>query len=298
MGTIRAGGIQIDYEQRGAPGDPAFLLLRGLSTQRIHWPDALLDGLVARGFRVVCPDNRDVGLSQKFDADGMPDVMGAMALLAAGRPVAVPYTLADMAGDAIALLDALEIERGHLMGISMGGMIAQHVAARSGERIASLTSIMSSSGRDGLPPATPEAMAALLAQPDDPSSRLSVIENSVKTQRVIGSPGYPADESLLRERAGRAYDRCHHPAGAARQMLAVLADGSRVELLRKIDVPTLVIHGEADPLVPIECGRDTAQHIPDAAFHSIPGMGHDLPLELVDTLVDRLATHAHAADAQ
>jgi pimeloyl-ACP methyl ester carboxylesterase len=298
MVAIRSNGITLDYEERGAPEAPAFLLLRGLGTQRIHWPDTLLDGLVARGFRVVCPDNRDVGLSEKFDAAGAPDLVGAMGRIARGEPVAAPYTLSDMAADGVGLLDALGISRAHLAGISMGGMIAQHVAARSGECLHSVASIMSSSGAPELPPASPQAMAALMSQPEDPSSRGSVIEHSLKVQRAIGSPGFPSEDSLLRERAARAYDRCHHPEGTARQMLAVVTDGSRVELLRKIEVPALVIHGEDDPLVPIECGRDTASHVSGAEFQSIPGMGHDIPLQLVDTLVERLATHALAVAAR
>ena len=297
MTRIRANGIEIDYEERGAPRNPAFVLLRGLGTQRIHWPDALLDGLAAEGFRVITPDNRDVGLSQKFDASGTPDVATAMGRLARGEPLDLPYGLRDMAADVVGLLDALDIEHTHLMGMSMGGMIAQHVAARSGERLWSLTSIMSSSGAPELPAATPEAMAALLSQPEDPSSRESVIDNSVRVQQTIGSPGYPTGESVLRARAAAAYDRCHHPAGTTRQFLAVGGDGSRVELLRKVDVPTLVIHGEDDPLVPIEAGRDTARHVRGARFHPIPGMGHDLPLALVDTYVGLLAAHARAAVA-
>ena len=295
MVAIRANGITLDYEERGAPDAPVFLLLRGLGTQRIHWPESLLDGLAAQGLRVIYPDNRDVGLSQKFDGFGTPNLLDAMTRAAKGESVDTAYTPADMAADVVGLLDALGIERAHLAGISMGGMIAQHVAARSGERLMSVASIMSSSGAPGLPPARPEAMAALMSQPAD-SSRESVIENGLKVQRAIGSPGYPTEESVLRERAGRAYDRCHHPPGVARQMLAVVTDGSRVELLRKITVPMLVIHGEDDPLVPIKCGRDTAKHVPGSTFQSISGMGHDVPLALVDTLVERLVTHARSAD--
>ncbi|MGH0030862.1 MAG: alpha/beta fold hydrolase [Myxococcota bacterium] len=295
MPCVQVGGIEIDYAERGDAAAPAFVLLRGLGTQRIHWPDPLLEGLADRGFRVITPDNRDVGGSQKFEAAGMPDVAGAMARLARGEPVDVPYGLPDMAADVVGLLDALGVERAHLMGMSMGGMVAQHVAARSGERLHSLTSVMSSSGAPDVPPAKPEAMAALLAQPEDPSSRESVVDHNVWVQRTIGSPGYPTDEAVLRERAAAAYDRCHYPVGVARQFLAVLADGSRVDLLRKIDVPTLVIHGEDDPLVPLEGGRSTAEHVRGARLHTIPGMGHDLPLALVDVYVELLSEHARSA---
>jgi pimeloyl-ACP methyl ester carboxylesterase len=295
MPTARANSIDVDYAQFGPADAPALVLVRGLGTQRIMWPEKLLAGLVDRGLRVITPDNRDVGHSTKLDAAGTPDVAAVLRAMADGAASPSPYSVADMASDVVGLLDALEVERAHVMGISMGGMIVQHLAASHGERLVSMTSVMSSSGAPGLPAATPEAMAALMSAPSDPNSRDSVIENSVASQKVFGSPGYPTSDEDLRAAAGRAYDRCHHPAGVARQMAAVMADNGRFELLEQVRVPTLVLHGEADPLIPIECGRDTAQRIAGARFHSFEGMGHDLPSGLLPQLVEVIADHTQRA---
>ena len=286
MPVARANGIEIDYAQGGSPDAPVMLLIRGLGTQRTQWPDSLVEGLVATGLRVITPDNRDVGGSTKFDSAGLPDLAAAIA--GSGSP---PYAVADMALDLVGLLDALEIERAHVMGISMGGMIVQHLAASHADRLLSMTSVMSSSGAPGLPSGTPEAMTALMSQPDDPTSRESVIDNSVATQKVIGSPGYSTPDAELREMFGRAYDRCYHPAGVARQLAAVMADTQRFERLSEIRVASLVIHGEDDPLIPIACGRDTAERIDKAHFHAVPGMGHDVPVGLVPTLLELLVDH-------
>jgi pimeloyl-ACP methyl ester carboxylesterase len=302
MTTIRANGIDLDYAdyadstETGDSDAPALVLIRGLGTQRIQWPDELIDGLVERGLRVLCHDNRDIGLSQYFSEAGVPDIAGALAKLARGESVDAAYSLADMAEDVIGLLDALEIERAHVAGISMGGMIVQHLAASHGERLLSATSIMSSSGGPGLPAATPEAMQALMSSPDKPGDRESVIEHGVRTRKIIASPGYPTDDDTMREAIARTYDRSYRPDGVARQMLAVLCDTGRSEMLAGISVPTLVIHGEDDPLVPIECGRDTAARIPGAHFEPIPGMGHDIPVGLASALVELIADHAKRAE--
>lgn len=295
MVAIGANGISIDVDDTGGRDSAALVLIRGLGTQRILWPPPLVDGLVDRGFRVVCFDNRDVGLSEKIDGSG-PEVAAAVAAMLRGEPVEPYYTLDDMALDTIAVLDACEIEAAHVVGISMGGMIAQLLAANHAPRVRSLTSIMSSSGNPALPPPTPEAMEALLSQPADPTDRGSVVAHSIRTQKAIGGRGYPASDAELRDRAERSFDRCHHPAGPMRQLMAVFSSGSRVELLKRIAVPSLVIHGDDDPLVPLEAGRDTARQIPGAELHTIPGMGHDLAPGLVEILVEAIAQHVDESE--
>jgi pimeloyl-ACP methyl ester carboxylesterase len=241
-------------------------------------------------------DNRDVGLSTKFDSAGIPNVMELMQQSAAGAPLDVPYTLDDMADDAAGLLDALGLESAHVCGASMGGMIAQTLAIRHGKRLRSLVSIMSSTGNPSLPPAKPEAMAVLMTPP--PIDRAGSLDAAVRTWRTIGSPGFPFDEARIRERAGRFYDRSFYPQGIARQLAAILAHGSRVEKLSKVSAPTLVIHGAADPLVPIEGGRDTARAIPGAELLVIEGMGHDLPEGAWPQLVGAISEHTAKAEAR
>lgn len=284
------GDVQIEVESRGPEDAPAFLLIRGLSTQLIHWPESLLESFVEAGFRVVVFDNRDCGLSGKFEAYGTPEIGDLLA----GR-VDPPYRLADMALDAVGVLDALGIERAHVAGISLGGMVAQHLASSHGDRFLSVTSIMSSSGAPGLPAAKPEAMEALTSRPSDPTDREVVIQHGMRTQRLIASPDYPPSETELRSYFERGYDRCYCPDGSARQMAAVLADGSRVERLRTVDLPFLVVHGTEDPLIPIECGEDTARHVPGARFESVAGMGHDVTEANAGLLSKLLFEHARKA---
>ena len=295
MAQLEANGIQLEVEDRGDASAPAILLIRGLGTQLVQWPQSFLAGLEREGFRTVSFDNRDVGLSQKLDRMGVPDFGELLRTLAVGGKVRVPYLIDDMAADCIGVLDELGIERAHLFGISMGGMIAQTVAARYPARTRSLISVMSTSGDPSLPQATPEAMAVLMSRPSDPTDRECVIEHGLVGRRVIGSPGHPDDDATIREVLGRAYDRCYYPEGVVRQMAAVRASGSRVALLREITAPTLVIHGSDDPLIPVEGGRDTARRIPGAALEVIEGMGHDLPGALVPRLVALTAEHAHKA---
>jgi pimeloyl-ACP methyl ester carboxylesterase len=293
---VVANGVRIECRVEGDAKAPAILLIRGLGTQMSQWPVTFTDGLCAAGLRVVRFDNRDVGLSQKFDAAGVPDIAKAVAAMRAGETPVVPYTLDAMAADCIGVLDALEIGRAHVLGISMGVMIAQLVAARHPDRTRSLISVMSSSGHPSVPPGRPEAMAVLTSQPDRPGERSSVIEHGLAGRRVIGSPGYRDPDDTVRAELGVAFDRCHHPAGVARQLAAVIAAGSRAELLARIRVPTLVIHGTDDPLVQPEGGRDTARRIPQASLELIPGMGHDIPQGLVRRLVDLVAEHTRKAD--
>jgi pimeloyl-ACP methyl ester carboxylesterase len=287
MPRAHANGIEIEYDSFGDPGAPAVLLIMGLGAQMILWDEAFCAALVERGFHVVRFDNRDVGLSTKLDHAGKPSVLAAMEAMRAGKPLDAPYLLADMADDAVALLDALGIERVHVVGASMGGMIAQTIAIRHPARVQSLTSIMSTTGDPDLPNPTPEAMRALLTP--SPGERAAYIEHAVAAVRVLGSPGFPFDEKAVRSRAARSYDRSFHPAGFARQMVAVWASGSRTAALASVRVPALVIHGDADPLIPVAAGRATAAAIQGAALMVIEGMGHDLPRPVWDRIADAIA---------
>jgi pimeloyl-ACP methyl ester carboxylesterase len=286
MPTARSNGIEIEYEVIGPPGNRPLLLVMGLGTQMIHWDDELCAQLVTRGHRVVRFDNRDVGCSTKLDGDGPPNVLAAMAAASRGAGVEAPYRLSDMAADAAGLLDALGIESAHVAGASLGGMIAQTLALEHPARVRTLTSIMSTTGHPDLPTATPDAAAALF-QPVPPD-REGNIERAVRVFRAIGSPGFPFDEARVRARAARAYDRCFHPAGVARQMIAIVASGSRRDALRGLRTPTLVVHGADDPLIPLACGLDTAESIPGAELLIVEGMGHDLPRPVWPRLVDAI----------
>jgi pimeloyl-ACP methyl ester carboxylesterase len=294
IGQTTANGISITYEDKGPRDAPVILLVMGLGGQLTLWPDEFVDALNDRGFRTIRYDNRDVGLSTRFDAAGVPNLKWMFVKAAIGLPVRGAYGLADMAADGMALLDALGVERAHIVGASMGGMIAQHIAARYPDRVLSLTSIMSTTGNRRLPRARKEAMQVLANRPmgGDPEE---MIAYSVRAARVIGSPGYPAEEDRLQRRVRADYERGFYPQGVARQMAAIVADGDRRAMLKGVKAPTLVIHGEDDPLVPLAGGRDTAASIAGARLMTIPGMGHDLPLALVDTLTGAIAEHARDA---
>jgi pimeloyl-ACP methyl ester carboxylesterase len=262
----------------------------GLGAQLTLWPDALCEKLTAKGFRVIRYDNRDVGLSTKFDAAGPPDM--AQIFAGAAKPA---YTLDDMAADAVGLLDALKIDTAHIVGASMGGMIAQLIAANHPEKTLSLTSIMSTTGNPAVPPATPEAMAALTTRlpPDSPME--AMIDNAVKTLTVIGSPAHDYDTTEERDRVRRSLHRSIYPAGFARQMAAIVANGDRREKLKGVTAPTVVIHGEVDPLVNLEGGKDTAASIEGAELIVVPGMGHDLPPFVLDQVTAEVARVASRA---
>lgn len=292
MARVQADGIELEAEVRGDTGAPALLLVRGLGTQMCQWPESLLESLLARGFRVICFDNRDVGLSDKLDARGRPSLSEVAQAVARGEPPDVPYTLGDMADDAIAVLDHFGVERGHIAGISLGGMIVQHAAARHADRLASAVSVMSTSGVPGLPPPTKAALDALYSTPEDPDDRESVIRHSIEGQRAFQGKAFRRSEAELRAYYETAYDRCHHPEGLARQMIAVTADGSRADLLAGIRIPFHVIHGSDDPLIPAECGRDTAERVPGARFERIEGLGHDVSPAAGPVLAERIARFA------
>ena len=289
MARAKANGIEIEYETFGSRTDPALLLIMGLGAQLTLWPETICEGLAAQGFFVVRYDNRDVGLSTDFDAWGMPDLMGAFAKLMKGETVDAPYLLSDMAADATGLLDALEIDRAHMVGGSMGGMIAQVIAATYPQRTRSLVSIMSTSGRPGLPLGKPEALAMLSAQPEG-TDREQLIAHGLKLRTVISGPGYPTEPAAMRALVERNIDRRYYPPGAARQYLAIMASGPRVDLLKTVTVPTLVLHGEDDPLLPVECGRDVAALVPGAKIETFPGWGHDVPEQMVPKLVSSISS--------
>jgi pimeloyl-ACP methyl ester carboxylesterase len=294
MAQVTANGIRIEYDEHGDKNAPPLLLVMGLGAQMTLWPQELVDALVDRGFRVIRYDNRDIGLSHKMEGAKAPGIVKLMLLSKLRMTPKVPYTLADMADDGVGLLDALGIDKAHIVGASMGGMIAQHIAFSHPERVLTLTSIMSTTGNRKLPQATREAMTALTKRPASMDEDV-LVEHGVKVANAIGSPGYRSDPDTLRERSRALIKRSFYPQGMPRQLAAIIADGDRRERLQSVTAPTLVIHGEADPLVPLAGGQDTAAHIKGARLKTIPGMGHDLPLELVDEIADAIAEHAKGA---
>ncbi len=299
MPQIKANGLAFEYESFGSTQDPAILLIMGFSAQMTLWPIELCEGLASRGYRVVRFDNRDVGLTQKLEHAGVPNVMEAFGKVAAGQPIESPYKLADMAADAAGILDALSLKDAHIVGASMGGMIAQLVALNHPAKVRSLTSIMSSTGRPGLPPGKPEAMAVLTAAPAN-LERETRIAHAMKIWRTIGSqPVYAADDLELRKMAEREVDRTpYYPQGMSRQLVAVLSSPPRHEMLKNVKAPTLVIHGADDPLVNVEAGKDTAASIPGARLKLIPGMGHDFTAKLVPVFLREISDFVAEVDAR
>jgi pimeloyl-ACP methyl ester carboxylesterase len=275
-------GIELAYERFGDASDPPLLLVMGLATQMLGWPDEFCAQLAGRQLFVVRFDNRDIGLSTHLHHAPPPDVPAALM----GATSSAAYTLADMARDTVGLLDRLGVESAHVVGASMGGMIAQTLAIEHPERVRTLTSIMSTTGDPRVGGASDEALGALLAPPA--RDRAEAIERTVAAYRVIGSPGYELDESALRERAGLSFDRGYDPAGVGRQLVAILASGDRTERLRRLRLPALVIHGSDDPLVRPSGGRATAAAIPGAELVELDGMGHDLPRALWPKIIDRI----------
>ena len=290
MPRARANGIELEYDTFGRPSDPTLLLIMGFGAPMILWREEFCELLAARGLYVVRFDNRDCGLSTKLDHLAVPpdlESVGRAGL--AGEPVPAPYQLSDMAADAVGLLDALRVERAHVAGASMGGMIAQTLALEHPQRVRTLISIFSTIGAADMPPPKPEALEALLSPVA--TEREAAIERGLAMSRVLGSPGYPFDEADERALLGRMFDRGVWPQGNARQLLAVMAASSRREKLGALRIPTLVIHGLEDPIIPVQAGRDTAAAIPGAELLEIEGMGHDLPRALWSMLVDAIAKH-------
>jgi pimeloyl-ACP methyl ester carboxylesterase len=283
-------GVEIVYETIGDASHPPLLLVMGLGMQLIHWDRELCEMLAERGFRVIRFDNRDAGRSTQIDAR-VPNLVRGMA----GVPIDAPYLLGDMADDAFGLLDHLGIEAAHVVGASMGGMIAQEMAIRRPERVLSLTSIMSTTGerRAGRPKLRVWSVVMRRA----PRGKEAYVDYFVRTFRMIGSKGFPVDEARIRAVAAASYERGHHPAGTGRQLAAIMASGDRTERLRELRVPTTVIHGTADPLVPFRGGRATAEAIAGAKLIAIPGMGHDLPRAVWPQVVDAIVETTERAGA-
>ena len=296
---IVANGINIEVEDSGVGLDsngkerPVVVLIMGLAMQLVAWPVPFVQALVDAGYRVIRFDNRDIGLSQHFDAAGTSNLLWAGLKMRLGIAVKSGYSLSDMALDTLGVMDALNIQRAHIVGVSMGGMIAQRVALAAPARVASLTSIMSTSGARSLPQAAPQVMRALLSRPASMSEQ-DIGDFYVKLLKVIGSPAFPVPEAEVRSRAYLAF-KSYHPQGINRQMMAIVADTGRAEALKNIQVPTLVIHGKADALVPFAHGQDTAKRIPRSQFVPIEGMGHDLPPGVVERLLGAMVPHFKAA---
>ena len=284
---LHVNQIEIEVEDTGEATRPAVLLIMGLGMQLIGWPDGFWQGLHAAGFRVIRMDNRDAGLSTSFDAAGVPNLLWAGMKHKFGWQQKPAYTLQDMAQDALGVLSALQVKRAHVVGVSMGGMIAQRVALTAPDNVASLTSIMSSSGAEGLPTADPEVLKKMFGKPSQPGLA-GALEHSLGLLQAIASPAFAQDAQAVRERVMAAMQRSYRPAGVARQTLAVMSDHARADLLKQLRVPTLVVHGKADPLVPYACGEDTARRIPGARLLGIEGMGHDLPPAVVARLLEAL----------
>jgi pimeloyl-ACP methyl ester carboxylesterase len=286
-----ANGIEIAYDEIGDPEGVPLLLMMGLATQLIHWDERFCRLLAERGYRVIRFDNRDIGHSTKVEDAPVPGT--AAMLLGLGEPA---YKLADLAADTAGLMDHLGIERAHLAGASMGGMVAQTLAIEHPERVLSLCSIMSTTGNRRLRLPRWRAFGTLMAKP--PRDRDGYADQAVRTFKVIGSPGFPMDEERFREMALAAYDRCFYPPGVARQLHAINCSGDRTRRLRSLRVPTLVIHGDGDPLIRPVAGRATARAIPDARLRIIEGMGHDLPPQVWPLIVEAIDANADRAQAR
>jgi pimeloyl-ACP methyl ester carboxylesterase len=294
-GTARSGELDIYYEDMGDPNDPAVLLIMGLGAQLLLWRKGFCEKLVNQGLRVIRYDNRDVGLSSKVSGQhsGAP-LLPRMVRSFFGRPSPAVYTLEDMADDGAALLDHLGIEEAHIVGASMGGMIAQVFAARHKVRTKTLAVIFSSNNQPVLPPPGPRQLTAILQRPKD-ATRDAIIENAIRVSRIIGSPGYPAPEERVRAEAIEGYDRSYYPAGVGRHFAAIMGSGSLLRYDREITAPTVVIHGKADKLMRPFGGRAIANAIRGARLVLFAGMGHELPEQLWDDVVGELKTTFAAA---
>jgi pimeloyl-ACP methyl ester carboxylesterase len=288
MPRAKSNGVELEYDTFGDPADPALVLIMGLGAQLIDWPEDFAREIAGHGFHVIRFDNRDIGLSTYLDELGLPDLV---ALLSSGEPA--PYTLTDLADDTAGLLDALDIDKAHIVGASMGGMIAQRLVLDHPDRVLSLTSIMSTTG-DRTVGATSEAALGMLTRPPA-ADRAGAIEASIDAWRLIGSTGFEITDEHLRDRATVLYDRAYHPAGSARQLASIITTADRTEGLRGVTVPTMVIHGEIDQLIDMSGGRAVAAAVPDAELLVVPGMGHDLPTGAWPQIVDAIVRTAKRA---
>ena len=298
MTQLKVNDLRIEYDTFGDEGAQPLLLIMGLGAQMTAWPPEFCNALAGHGHYVVRFDNRDIGLSTKFHGAKAPSRLRYVMNHIFHTGLKVPYTLDDMASDAAGVLDALDIESAHVVGASMGGMIAQLLTVGHPGRVTSLTSIMSSSGDPKLPTARPEVVKQLITKRPDTSDPEVMLEHTVRSLKLISSPGYPRSDAEWRELITASLARSFHPRGFLRQMAAIVADGSRVQRLATIVKPTLVIHGSDDPLVPVECGIDTARHIKGARLEVLEGMGHDIPPPLVDTLTSLIASHTRSSARQ
>lgn len=291
-GPLRRGGVEIDYAVHGPDAGEPLLLAMGLGMQRIAWPVSLLDAFARQGFRVISFDNRDIGLSTRYDQHGVPSLPGVITARLFGRRYHTPYRLPDLADDGVALLDHLGIARAHVLGISMGGMIAQHIAHRHAARVRTLTLMSTSSGRLGLPLPAPSVLKLMLSRPNSRVSVDAAIDYWVRLFGLIGSPAWPMSREDMERRARASLQRAPTGAGVSRQLAAIIADGDRSPLLRQVALPTLVLHGSADRMVPPAHGRQLASLIPGARLHTIRGWGHDLPDALSEEFATLIAAHA------
>ena len=294
MPNVKANGIRIEYDTFGDHASSPLMLIMGHSAQMIAWDEELCEEFVKKGFYVIRFDNRDAGLSSKMDDAPVPDIMDVYHLILQGEEIEAPYTLDDMADDAMGLLDALHIGKAHICGASMGGMIAQIMTIRHPHRVLSLISMMSTTGN-------PELSAPMTGNGNfqfkpSPRDREAYIDHAVEVCRLIGSPGFAFDEERVRGWLAKEYDRCFCPEGSVRQLLAILKGDNRKPELSKVTVPTLVIHGSHDPLVPVEWGKDTAEAVPGAELLVIKGMGHDLPRQIWPHIVEAIAANAKRAE--
>ncbi len=294
MPNVTANGIQIEYDTFGDSSTPALLLVAGNGAQMIFWEVEFCELFAKNGYFVIRFDNRDAGLSTKFEEAGIPDFPAAIKALMEGKPVESAYSLDDMADDAVGLLNALGIEKAHICGASMGGMIAQVISYRHPKHVLSLTSIMSTTGNPDLPQGEPETIATVIAPA--PEEREAYIEHNMNIWRRLWSPGFPFEEKRARTFIEKSYDRSYYPQGMARQNIAILVNGDRRPSLSTIKVPTLVIHGADDPLIPVEGGKNTARVIPGARLFIINGMGHDMPKGVWAEIVDAISQHAVKAN--
>ena len=294
MPTLTANGIQLAYETHGDPDAPPVLLIMGLGGQLTMWPDKLIEDLIAGGYRVIRFDNRDIGLSHHHTGEKPPKIIRQMILRRLGIKKKTPFTLLDMAQDTLGLIDALELERPHIVGISMGGMIGQHVAALTSEKVASFTALMTTTGNPKLPKPSRTVMQAMIRRGPPPETRGEIIDASVAAFGVIGTPGEDQNQNGMRDRITISYDRSYNPMGVARQMAAIVHAGDFRDYTRRVKAPTLVLHGSADPLVPIEGGQDIASIVPGAKMETIKGMGHDVPPRFLPEITAHMLSHFRA----